>query len=683
MSIAYAGINGEPYVADDEPLGKGGEGTVYKILGKPDLVVKEFNENIRTETRHRKLLAMAQANLSGNMLKQLCWPIDVVYLNKNFVGYVMPKLENFIELNVMYLDDSGYNLEERLMVAKNLCAAINAVHNSGQVCGDLNPKNIVVNPETSRVTLVDTDSYHITDARSGKIYRCEVGLPEYLAAEIQEKMMNNYNLINAPLPTFTKETDLFALAIHIFALLMNGCHPFASAVDYSAALSVMSMSRSSVAAPQPIDNIRGGHFIFYKETGGLVKPKYAPDFNILPDYIQELFVRTFVDGHNDPTRRADTLEWYDALSKMQDELSVCPDHEDHMYWSHLKECPWCALQRKLQEYVAPVTPVDSRYAAVIEASRKGYSGPTADELFAREKEELEKALNTTWYQQIGNKVGDVLYDFSFAKDKVVDIATKTKKAISNGRKDEAYGSEPVSDRYEKDPYSSFYPVSDGKVDDNSEAAKKAAAEFKKTNDDIRIESYRNERINVRAEAKKEAWEREKVHTERTDIYALRDEKRSSSDRKLEQKIYEEELKEEIQKEKEGKRRAQEIRKRYIASKKRQYKKKGIAGVIQSMALALHEILEALQRKGIYIKLVLLCSVLIQIGLRMLDEEKHFNTIAFSICGVVGAGIYIFKKLWTNTVRFKLMDYVYAFLYSVIGRYVGTFIIISFFGDMIK
>ena len=67
----------------------------------------------------------------------------------------------------------------------------------------------------------------------------------------------------------------------------------------------------------------------------------------------------------------------------------------------------------------------------------------------------------------------------------------------------------------------------------------------------------------------------------------------------ESKIVDELIK--LQKEKEGKRRAQEIRKRYIASKKRQYKKKGIAGVIQSMALALHEILEALQRKGIYIK----------------------------------------------------------------------------------
>ena len=68
---------------------------------------------------------------------------------------------------------------------------------------------------------------------------------------------------------------------------------------------------------------------------------------------------------------------------------------------------------------------------------------------------------------------------------------------------------------------------------------------------------------------------------------------------------------------------------------------------------------------------------------MLDEERHFNTIAFSICGVIGAGIYIFKKLWKNTVRFKLMDYFYAFIYSVIGRYIGTFVIISFFGDLVK
>ena len=683
MSIAYAGIGGEPYVVDDEPLGKGGEGKVYKILGKPDLVVKEFNENIRTETRHRKLLAMAQANLSGNMLKQLCWPVDVVYLNKSFVGYVMPKLENFIELNVMYLDDSGYNLEERLMVAKNLCAAINAVHNAGQVCGDLNPKNIVVNPKDSTVTLVDTDSYHITDARSGKVYRCEVGLPEYLASEIQVKMMDGYNLINAPLPTFTKETDLFALAIHIFALLMNGCHPFASAVDYSAALSVMSMSRASVAAPQPIDNIKGGHFIFYKETGGLIKPKYAPDFNILPDYIRELFVRTFVDGHDDPTFRVDTLEWYDALSRMQDELATCSEHSDHMYWSHLKECPWCALQRKLQQYVAPAKPVDARYAAVIEASRKGYSGPTGAEIFAREKEELEKALNTTWYQQIGNKVGGVLYDLSYTKDKVVDIANKTKKAVAGSRKPGESDNSTLPDKYENDAYGSMYPVSEKKESETLEDSRAAAANYKKPSDENRIEGYRNEKINVKAEAKKEAWEREKVHTERTDIYAFRDSKRSSSDRKLEQKLYEEELKEELQKEKEGKKRAQEVRKKYIASKKRRRRKGGIVGIIQDMAYALHNVLVALEDKGIYLKISIVGSLLIQIGLRFIDEEVHFNTIAFSICGLIGAGVYIFKKLWTNTIRFSIKDYLFTFFYTVVGRYVGMFILLCFFGEFFK
>lgn len=46
-------------------------------------------------------------------------------------------------------------------------------------------------------------------------------------------MQEGINLQNAALPTYTENTDNFALAIHIFALLMNGCHPFACAVNDS------------------------------------------------------------------------------------------------------------------------------------------------------------------------------------------------------------------------------------------------------------------------------------------------------------------------------------------------------------------------------------------------------------------------------------------------------------------
>lgn len=345
--MTYKGISGKSYTIIEPAIGKGGEGSVYKIVGMPDYVLKVFLEKKRTETRHRKLLAMIATPLSPTAMKQITWPIDVVYSDSQFVGYVMPAIKDNEELNVMYSDKYICTLSEKIRLAKNLCAAINAIHNSGQVCGDLNPKNIKVDPKTGRITLVDTDSYHIRDLKGKRIYRCEAGLPEYLPREMQEKMKNGMNLITAPLPTFTKYTDLFALAVHIFALLMNGCHPFACAIDNKENIMKLSNSQPSVAAPQPIENICNGFFPFYTKKHGITIPRYAPKFDILPKNIQSLFVRAFVDGHSDPAKRPDTVEWYHALSDMQKNLLTCSNNNMHMYPNHLRKCPWCELDKEL------------------------------------------------------------------------------------------------------------------------------------------------------------------------------------------------------------------------------------------------------------------------------------------------------------------------------------------------
>ena len=92
---------------------------------------------------------------------------------------------------------------------------------------------------------------------------------------------------------------------------MNGCHPFASAIDANAIN--LSKNSKSVAAPQPMENIRNGFFPFYMNRRGFTIPKYAPDFNQLPEKIRKLFIRAFVDGHKNPQIRPDTLEWYNAL----------------------------------------------------------------------------------------------------------------------------------------------------------------------------------------------------------------------------------------------------------------------------------------------------------------------------------------------------------------------------------
>ena len=393
MARTFLGNNGKLYSIIEPALGKGGEGTVYRISGNPNLVLKIYSDSKRTETRKRKLLAMISTPLSSEAMKQVTWPVDIVYENGQFVGYVMPAISNNEDLNVMYSDKYICTFTEKITIARNLCAAINAVHNTGQVCGDLNPKNIGVDPQNAKVTLVDTDSYHISDKNSNRVYRCEVGMPEYLPREIQEKMKNGYRLDNAPLPTFTKQTDLFALAVHIFALLMNGCHPFACATSTGVNIGSLSISQPSVAAPQPIDNICTGFFPFYQKRNGISTPLYAPEFDMLPKQMKELFIRAFVDGHSDPTRRPDAVEWYNALVNLEKDVSICKRDKKHIYPSHLNKCPWCELESKMKQSIP--TPVSTtvhkqniqQTQINIQSSRnvtQSYSGKKTDGIFASE-----------------------------------------------------------------------------------------------------------------------------------------------------------------------------------------------------------------------------------------------------------------------------------------------------------
>ena len=343
MSNTYTGANGKTYITEAQPLGKGGEGEAYRIHGNPDLVLQLYLPSYRTEGRHRKLLAMIQSSSKSDALRQqTTWPVDVVYDNGSFVGYVMPLVSGVKTLNEIYSDNDVYSLSEKIVIAKNLCAAVHSIHQAGQVIGDFNPNIICFEPNTGLVTLIVTDSYHITD-NEGRIYRCGFAIPEFTAKELQDKLKYNktLSLHNLPLPTFTKETDLFALAIHIFTLLMNGCHPFASAVD-----SIVIASRTSVVNPQPFENIRNGFFPFYIKKAGYTIPQYAPDFSVLPKAIRDLFVKAFVDGSANPSVRPSALEWYEALSEFEKHLKHCSINNRHEFFDQLITCPWCELEKR-------------------------------------------------------------------------------------------------------------------------------------------------------------------------------------------------------------------------------------------------------------------------------------------------------------------------------------------------
>ena len=157
------------------------------------------------------------------------------------------------------------------------------------------------------VTLVDTDSYHIVNGQM--MYRCEVGQANYIPPELQKRLYGGQSLSSMPLPTYSKETDRFALAVNLFSLFMNGCHPFACAIDPEEA----EQMDESLDIPQPSDNIRKGFSPFFYKKKGITYPTYAPDFTFLPESFQRLFYRTFVDGYKDPTVRASASEWMQVI----------------------------------------------------------------------------------------------------------------------------------------------------------------------------------------------------------------------------------------------------------------------------------------------------------------------------------------------------------------------------------
>ena len=327
----YKGLSGTLYRTQNAPFAGGGEGDVYDVVGVPGYVAKVYKPDKRTTERERKLSVMVSNQPS--VMEQYAWPLDVLYENGQFIGYIMPKINGKEKLRNIYVYDKrkGKPWSLFIAIAKNLSAAVHNVHEIHQVVGDLNPENILVNPNDGMVTLVDTDSYHISD--SSRTYRCGVGMPEFVAPELQ-----GIHFPSAPLPTFTPESDRFALAVLIFALLMNGAHPFSC--------KVISGSSSKF---QPIDNMQNGKCAFFPDSrsSNMDIPRYAPDLSSLPDNIQKLFRRAFVAGHSTPSLRPSAEEWYNALEQLEDNLKICLKDTQHIYYYGAKECPWCKVNEKM------------------------------------------------------------------------------------------------------------------------------------------------------------------------------------------------------------------------------------------------------------------------------------------------------------------------------------------------
>jgi DNA-binding helix-hairpin-helix protein with protein kinase domain len=335
--------SGKNYIIAQQPFAKGGEGGIFDITNYGGYVAKIYYEV--SDELEKKIIHMYDKKPSVEVRSQIAWPEDTLYSNGKFCGFVSNKLSITDELKDIYKYPSvqPISVRQKLVIAMKICDVIKAVHEAGYVFGDFNPRNIGVNIQSGMVAFFDTDSYHIVlDKKFNSAYRCKVCLDGYVAPELLIKISQE-NLVDrvyelATLDTFTQHTDNFALAIHIFKLMMNGYFPFNGIKEADSA----SQATPGIGS----EAVKRDNYCF--KPGNKPLAVTVLKKTDLPDYILNLFNRAFIDGRKDPAKRPDADEWYSALTNYESNLKQCKNNENHQYFNSLSSCPYCEADKRFE-----------------------------------------------------------------------------------------------------------------------------------------------------------------------------------------------------------------------------------------------------------------------------------------------------------------------------------------------
>ncbi|MFP4439412.1 MAG: helix-hairpin-helix domain-containing protein [Chloroflexaceae bacterium] len=316
--------HGNPVTLDDQ-LAEGGEATVYRVAGRPELLAKIY-KTPRAGYDQKLAWMIAHPPAAAPQARQhaaLAWPTALLYAaDGTFAGYQMPYIRHTVALLEVFNPRlrrqplPGFTGRYLYRAARNLAASLHALHARGYVIGDLSESNVLVTP-TALVTIIDADSFQVQG--DGQVFFCPVGKLEYTPPELQGKDLQE--TLQSPLH------DNFGLAVLIFQLLMAGSHPFRS------------RWLGAGDAPPLAEKIRQGLYPYATPAPKLVAPPPRHTLDHLPPEVGQLFQRCFVAGHTQPEVRPGAREWAQTLAAAEQSLVQCA--EGHDYAGHLPECPEC------------------------------------------------------------------------------------------------------------------------------------------------------------------------------------------------------------------------------------------------------------------------------------------------------------------------------------------------------
>jgi DNA-binding helix-hairpin-helix protein with protein kinase domain len=305
-------------------LGRGGEGVVHAIEGRPDQVAKVY-AIAPDEPKVRKLWAMTRA-ASPPLLKIAAWPTELLKSRGVVCGFLMPRVAARRDIHELYgpksRSEAFPEVDFRFLVhaAANVARAFAIVHKHGHVLGDVNHGNVLVGPDGT-VMLIDCDSFQISAA---EVFTCDVGVPLFTPPELQGRDFRGLRR--------TANHDRFGLAVLLFHLLFMGRHPYAG--------------RYLGPGDMPIERAIEQYRFAYgpgRKSYEMERPPGTVSLETMGPAIAAMFTQAF--GRAGSTSgRLDAQSWIGALETLKADLRPCQRASWHHYPRALTTCPWCGIE---------------------------------------------------------------------------------------------------------------------------------------------------------------------------------------------------------------------------------------------------------------------------------------------------------------------------------------------------
>jgi DNA-binding helix-hairpin-helix protein with protein kinase domain len=284
-------------------LAQGGEGEVYTLPDRPDLLAKCYHSSIlqqRGELLRTKIKAMVEVKRYFKSSAWVCWPLLEIFNDRDeWIGFVM-KRANGVQMSrlahAMAYKKAFPNLD-RVSILNYLLsflARVRSLHDAGVLIGDYNLNNIVCATNSDEVSLIDCDSYQMKV--NGRFYPCPVGSPDMTPLEHHD--------VDFSRVVRTESSEIFSVAIVLFKCLMLGRHPY-----------------DVVGGEDPVSNMKHGRFAYGKGNTGIPEGPWYNIWSHMPYMVKNLFINTFTSGARNQSDRINIDEWLNALTVYRNEIN--------------------------------------------------------------------------------------------------------------------------------------------------------------------------------------------------------------------------------------------------------------------------------------------------------------------------------------------------------------------------